>query len=98
MQWHKNIFRDHPSITFMLIGCAIVFIYYLTAYNPQEPTPPQQQIEYVRPDTVVYVCGASEIYHPTLEHESFAKCHSQIDSMDIKVARKKGLRGCYCSY
>lgn len=44
----------------------------------------------------VYVCGKSEVYHPTKSHASFKRCKSRILEMTEKEAIDSGRRKCKC--
>lgn len=46
--------------------------------------------------TTVYVCGKSDIYHPTKSHASFKRCKSTILEMTEKEAIASGRRKCKC--
>lgn len=46
---------------------------------------------------IVYQCGKSKIYHPTLSHASFKKCKSKVTKLTVKKAKNIGMRHCKCS-
>lgn len=46
--------------------------------------------------TTVYVCGKSEVYHPTKSHSALDRCKSGIKEMTEKEAINAGKRACKC--
>lgn len=46
--------------------------------------------------TTVYVCGKSEVYHPTKSHSALDRCKSGISEMTEKEALNAGKRKCKC--
>lgn len=46
--------------------------------------------------TTVYVCGKSEVYHPTKSHSALDRCKSGITEMSEKEALNVGKRKCKC--
>ncbi len=46
--------------------------------------------------TTVYVCGKSEVYHPTKSHSALDRCKSGITEMTEKEALNAGKRKCKC--
>ena len=46
--------------------------------------------------TNVYVCGKSEVYHPTKSHSALDRCKSGITEMTEKEALNAGKRKCKC--
>ena len=46
--------------------------------------------------TTVYVCGKSDIYHPTKSHSALDRCKSGITEMTEKEALNDGKRKCKC--
>lgn len=84
-----QILKDHPSIIILMIVVPIAYIF-------KEPEPQKTTVPAPKIDTLVYVCGSSPVFHPTLEHQSFAKCLSHVESVDIRIARERGLRHCKC--
>jgi len=47
-------------------------------------------------ETIVYVCGKSEIYHPVKSHAALDRCKSGITEMTKKEAVNAGKRECKC--
>ena len=48
--------------------------------------------------TIVYRCGKSMIYHPTLSHASFKRCKSKVSELTVEKAKELGMRHCKCKY
>ncbi|MEZ4854175.1 hypothetical protein [Flavobacterium sp.] len=57
---------------------------------------PSSEIKTNDVDKIVYVCGKSDIYHPTTSHASFKRCKSKILEMTEKEAIASGRRKCKC--
>lgn len=49
-------------------------------------------------DRTVYVCGKSDIYHPTTSHSALGRCKSGITKWSESDAKEAGKRICKCKY
>ncbi|MBD3725352.1 MAG: hypothetical protein IE891_11425 [Flavobacteriaceae bacterium] len=50
----------------------------------------------IKTSETVYVCGKSDVYHPTRSHSALDRCKSGITEMSEKEAINAGKRKCKC--